>query len=317
MITRCVALLLLTAGLVAVSPASAADIVAERTDRGVAVKIDGQLFTEYLTCSGTKPILWPVIGPTGQPVTRAYPMETNPDERQDHPHQRSIWFTHGDINGVDFWDENPKKVTRGTTKHREFVTVESGPRARIVTRNDWLGPDGKKVLEDERRLEFAADGDSRWIDLEIILKASEGPVTFGDTKEGTMGVRTAASIKVDAKKGGKIVNSNGLVDAEAWGKQAAWVDYYGPVGDDVVGIAMMNHPTSFRFPTYWHVRTYGLFAANPFGVQDFTRSKGVDGSYTLPAGESIRLKYRLLFHKGDEKQGKVAKVYKEFAESGK
>lgn len=317
MITRCIASLLLVAGLIAVSPAFAADIVAERTDRGVAVKVDGQLFTEYLTCSNTKPILWPVIGPTGQPVTRTYPMGDKPDERQDHPHQRSIWFTHGDVNGVDFWDENPKKPNRGTTKHREFVAVESGPKATIVTRNDWLGPDGKKMLEDERRLEFGADSDSRWIDFDITLKATEGPVTFGDTKEGTMGVRIAESVKVDAKKGGKIVNSEGLTDAEAWGKQAAWVDYYGPVGDQVVGIAFMNHPTSFRFPTYWHVRTYGLFAANPFGVKDFTRSEGADGSYTIPAGESIRLKYRLFFHKGDEKEGKVAAAYKVFTDASK
>jgi hypothetical protein len=316
MITRAVVLSLLFAGMV-VSSAFAADIVAERTEQGVALKIDGQLFTEYLTCSGTKPILWPVIGPNGKPVTRAYPMGDNPDERKDHPHQRSVWFTHGDVNGIDFWDENPKKATRGTTKHREFVTVESGPQAKIVTRNDWLGPDGKKVLEDERRLVFGSDGDSRWIDFDIILKATEGPVTFGDTKEGSAGVRVAASMKVDAKNGGKIVNSEGLVDAAAWGKQAPWVDYHGPVGDEVVGIAFMNHPSSFRFPTYWHVRTYGLFAANPFGWGDFTGSKGVDGAYTLPAGESIKLSYRLFFHRGDEKEAKVADAYQAYATQSK
>ncbi len=291
-----------------------AEVTAEKTDQGVIVKIDGKPFTEYLACSGTKPILWPVIGPTGKPVTRAWPMNSdNADERQDHPHQRSIWFTHGNVNGIDFWDENPKKETRGTTKHLEFVTVESGPQAKVVSRNAWLGPDGKKVLEDERRLTFGAEDGVRWIDYDITLRATEGPVTFGDTKEGTMGVRTPASMKVDAKKGGRIVNAEGLTDKEAWGKQSPWVDYVGPVDGETVGIAFMNHPSSFRFPTYWHVRTYGLFAANPFGVGDFTQAEEGAGAYTLPAGESITLKYRLLFHKGDTKEGKVAEAYEAYA----
>ncbi|NUQ63674.1 MAG: PmoA family protein [Pirellulales bacterium] len=309
--------LLFACMVTAAASAAAAEITAEKTDQGVVVKIDGQFFTEYLTCSGSKPILWPVIGPTGKPVTRAWPMQSdNPDERQDHPHQRSIWFTHGDVNGIDFWGadpKNPKIAKPGTAKHREFVAIESGAQAKIVTRNDWLGPDGKKVLEDERRLAFGADGESRWIDFDITLKATEGPVTFGDTKEGTMGVRTAESVKVDAKKGGQIVNSDGLIDKDAWGKRAAWVDYFGPVDGETVGIAFMNHPSSFRFPTYWHVRTYGLYAANPFGVKDFTQSKSEDGAYTVPTGESITLKYRLLFHKGDAKQGKVSEAFEAYA----
>lgn len=301
----------------ALSSSHAAEITAEKTDQGVAVKIDGELFTYYLTCSGSKPILWPVIGPTGKPLTRAYPMHSdNADERQDHPHQRSVWFTHGDVNGIDFWGadpNNPKIAKPGTTKHRKFVAVESGPQAKVVAQNDWLGPDGKKVLEDERRLTFGVDGDSRWIDYDIVLKATEGPVTFGDTKEGAMGVRTAASMKVDAKKGGHIVNAEGLTDKEAWGKRSAWVDYVGPVDGQTVGIAFMNHPSSTRFPTYWHVRTYGLFAANPFGVSDFTQSKAENGALTIPAGESVTLRYRILFHKGDTKQAKVAEAFESYA----
>ncbi len=132
-----------------------------------------------------------------------------------------------------------------------------------------------------------------------------------------MGVRTAASMKVDAENGGEIINSNGFTDKDAWGKQAAWVDYHGPVNGQTVGIAFMNHPSSFRFPTYWHVRTYGLFAANPFGWHDFKRSQDIDGSYTIPAGESIHLKYRLLLHKGDEKEGKVAEAYESYAKESK
>jgi hypothetical protein len=308
---RTVLLIAVVAGVVCMSSdGRTAELLAKRTPEGVRVTIDGQLFTEYLTRSGAKPILWPILGPTGKPMTRAYPMGEAPNEKKDHPHQRSLWFTHGDVNGISFWEESAKG---GTARHRRFVTIQSGSTAVIETENDWMGPKGEKVCEDRRRLTFGVQGDARWIDFDITLKATNGPVKFGDTKEGTFGLRIAETMKVEAKRGGRIVNSEGATDEKAWGKRAAWVDYYGPVGDETVGIAVLNHPKSFRFPTYWHVRTYGLFAANPFGVRDFSEDKKADGSHTVPAGESISFYYRVLFHKGDDKEGKVADAYKAYA----
>ena len=235
-------------------------------------------------------------------------------EKKDHPHQRSLWFTHGSINGIDFWAEFKGKT--GTTKHREFVKVEGGKVATIVTRNDWLAPDGKKVLEDERTLRFGADGDSRWIDFDITLKASEGPLTFGDTKEGSFGTRVAETMKVDAKLGGKIINSQGQTNAAAWGKRADWVDYSGPVDGQIVGIAILNHPSSFRFPTHWHVRTYGLFAANPFGPGSFSGTEKHD-PLTIAQGQTLSLRYRVLLHRGDEKAGKIAEAFAAYAKEPK
>jgi len=289
---------------------AAAEFTVEKTDRGVTVKLDGQLFTEYVI-TGAKPILWPIIGPNGKPITRAYPMipDVADETDKDHPHQKSLWFTHGNVNGVDFWAETPG---HGSAKHKEYLKVAGGKEAVISTANDWVDKDGKEVLEDTRTVTLGADAESRWIDYDITLKASNGPVTFGDTKEGSFGVRTASSIRVDSKKGGVIVNSAGLKDKDAWGKTAPWVDYHGPVGDEQMGIAILNHPTSFRYPTYWHVRTYGLFAANPWGVKDFTKSG--DGAYTLPAGESITLRYRVIFHKGDEKVGKIAEAFSSYSQ---
>lgn len=291
--------------------ASAEQFTVEKTQDGVTVLLNGQVFTRYLTKSGAKPVLYPLIGPGGAAMTRAYPLEEGkPGERTDHVHQRSFWFTHDKVNGVGFWNENEN---HGDIEHREFVKVEGGDQATIVTRNDWLGPDGKKIFEDERRLTFGAEGEKRWIDFDITLKATEGEVTFGDTKEGTFGIRVAETMKVDAKMGGKIVNSEGQTDGAAWGKRASWVDYHGPVDGKTVGIAVMNHPSSFRFPTYWHVRTYGLFAANPFGVRDFTGDKQQDGSHTLQKGETLTLRYRVLLHPGDEKEGQVAQEYAKYA----
>ncbi len=163
-----------------VSPARA-EVTAKSGPRGVAIQIDGNPFTEYLTRSGAKPILWPVLGPTGQAMTRAYPMAQNPGEKKDHIHQRSLWFTHGDVNGVSFWDENAK---HGTIVHRRFVAIEGGSEASLTTENDWIGPDNKQILADERRLKFGVEQDVRWIDFDITLKAAYGPVGLATPRKG-------------------------------------------------------------------------------------------------------------------------------------
>jgi hypothetical protein len=278
------------------------------------VQIDGKPFTEYLTNSGTKPVLWPIVGPTGKPVTRAWPMEPETSGTKDHPHHRSLWFTHGSVNGIDFWTDVPA-AKRGRVVHRDFVKIASGPVAEIVARNDWLSPQGKKVCEDQCRLLFGAAGASRWIDYAIMFRASEGPLKFGDTKEGSFGLRVADSMRVDAKTGGRIVNSRGQSDAAAWAQPAEWVDYHGPLDGRTVGIAILNHPSSFRYPTRWHVRTYGLFAANPFAEHEFTGDTKHPVSYTLPQGKELVLRYRILLHLGDEKQGRVAEAFANYAKT--
>jgi hypothetical protein len=311
--------LLLVVFLVVVSSLScnkgfSAEITAERSKNGVEVKIDGQLFTEYLTQSGNKPILWPILGPTGKPMTRDYPMHNPSGKKQDHPHHRSLWFTHGEVNGVDFWAEQGKV---GSIRHLEFTKVAGGKPAVIAARHAWLAPDGKKICEDGLTLQFDTDGDARWIDFDIAIKASEGAMTFGDTKEGTFGVRVAETLSVDAKRGGRIVNSRGEVDGAAWGKSAPWVDYHGPIDSQTLGIAIFNHPDSFRYPTYWHVRTYGLFAANPFGLHDFTGDRKANGAYELGAGKTITLRYRVYLHRDDEKAGKVAEAFSAYSRTEK
>ena len=325
LLTRLASLAILVA---CVSSAPAAQLSLEKTDQGYAVKIDGQLFTEYVTLSNNKPILWPIIGPTGKAMTRAYPMATVEGEKADHPHHRSLWFTHMEVNGWNFWAEDSsygKSKTKseavsklGLTKHREFKQASaSGDRVTLVAVNDWLAPDGKKVLEDERRLTFFVQGDARVIDFDIDLKATEGPVLFGDNKDGVFGVRVPTSMDVDAKQGGRIINSEGLADKDAWGKPAKWCDYHGPVGGETLGIAILNHPSSFRYPTTWHVRTYGLFAANCFGWHDFNPAAGMKGDHTLPAGETLKFRYRVVLHKGDEKQGQIESAFAAYAKEAK
>jgi hypothetical protein len=294
-----------------VCPSASAQVQMKKTDGGVEVTLDGKPFTTYVFKSGVKPILWPVIGPTGKEMTRAWPMRTGEaGEKTDHPHQRSFWFDHGNVNGVDFWAESAK--SQGTIEHKELVKAEGGSIGTIVTKNDWKGPDGSKIVEDVRTLRFGGDANKRWIDFDAVVTAAADEVKFGDTKEGSFGLRIAESMRVDKKMGGKIITSEGLEDDKAWGKPAPWVDYYGPVQGEKLGIAILNHPTSFRFPTHWHVRVYGLFAANPWGLGDFTAGKE-HSDHTMKKGESFTLRYRVIFHKGDEKEGKIAEAFAAYA----
>jgi hypothetical protein len=292
----------------------------EQSEQGIAVKVDGKPFTEYLTRSGTKPALHPIIGPTGRKLTRGWPIaELAEHDKDDHPHHRSLWFTQEGLNGVNFWLEpakgKPLSGNEGEVVHREFVRAESDGNVGIVqTRNDWLDAKGKKICEDTTTYRFAAENDLRVIDFQIDLRASEEDVKVTDTKEGTFAVRVAGPMSVDSKQGGRIVNSRGQENAKAWGMPAEWVDYQGQVDGEQVGIAILSHPSNFRPIPRWHVRTYGLFAANPFGEKDFPPLEGYkQGSITIPKGDTLTLRYRVLLHSGDEKQADIADQFRRYA----
>src|SRR5664279_3010983 len=299
-----------------VSPATAAKPGVEITrlaDR-LRVEINGQLFTEYLYKDVSRPYCYPLIGPGDAAMTRDWPMKNTPGEEHDHPHHRSLWFAHGSINGYDFWSE---EKAFGKTVHDNFLEVKSGAKAGVIReRNKWVAADGTVVCTDERTLRFYNPGltSERLMDFEITLIASNGALTFGDTKEGTMAVRLAETMRLRGKVGkGHIVNSEGVRDGQTWSKKANWVDYYGPVDDKIVGIAMFDHPQNPRHPTWWHVRDYGLFAANPFGQHDFEKGAAKDaGNLTVPAGKSITFKYRIYLHEGDEQQAKVAERWEQY-----
>ena len=169
--------------------------------RRVGVLIDGKAVTEYVADDGPKPYFYPLIGPTGLSMTRGYPMKLIEGEKRDHPHHRSLWFTHGSVNKVDFWSELPG---HGRIVETARTTVVGGPVVGVLrATDDWLAPDGKKVCEDERVVRIYPANKARVLDFEITLKASDGPVTFGDTKEGTFGLRVASSMDVTAQRGGE------------------------------------------------------------------------------------------------------------------
>ena len=283
--------------------------ITELADK-LRVEINGQLFTEYNFKDGPFPYFYPVIGPTGEPVIRHWPMKEGENEAKDHPHHRSWWFTHGEVNGHDFWSGKNDRIV-----HDKFLKVSSGPEVGIIqSQNKWVAANGEIVCTDTRTHKFYNRADGQIADFEITIHASEGKVVMGDTKEGSMAIRLAPTMRLKGTVGkGHILNSEGHRDGETWGKRAAWCDYYGPVKDQIVGVAIFDHPQNPKHPTWWHVRDYGLFAANPFGVHYFEGKPEGTGDITIPAGESLTLKYRFYFHKGDTNQAKVAEHYREYA----
>lgn len=309
----------------------------------VRVEVNGELFTQYWFQGKQHPAMlvrngvtnqiptkhvyfYPVMGPGGVQMTRSWPMRADvPGEAKDHEHHRGLWFSHGKVNGFDFWAENAKA---GKIVHDQFQEIKSGKDQGVIKSTcKWIAPDGKTVCTDERVFRvYSRPASERLFDYEITIKAPQDrEVLLGDTKEGSMAVRVNEQMRVTREKKqpgtGHIVLSTGIRDDEppakgetkTWGKRSEWCDYWGTVDGKKVGIAIFNHPANPVHPTPWHVRDYGLFAANPFGIHDFEKKEPGAGNITIPAGKSVTFKYRFYVHEGDEKQGKVAERYSEYA----
>jgi hypothetical protein len=233
-----------------------------------------------------KPYIYPLNAPGGLCITE--------DGPRDHVHHRSMWTAHGDINGVDFWTETFESG-RQTVRS---ISIESSEDLGIIESDEvWASKTGSPVLDVCRRFIFRKTVNGlRIIDVEVNFTASYGDVKFGDTKEGgVISLRVAPSMRGSA--GGVIRNSRGGVgEGECWGRRAEWCDYTGIVNGKVVGVAVFDHPGNLRHPTYWHVRAYGLFAANPFGVSYFEGDRSLNGSLTVGKDDSLRFRYRILVH---------------------
>ena len=319
--TRRLLLLLLLTTLNANFAAWGDAVELRRGDKQIEVLIDGRPFTTYFFDPAVaKPFFSPLRSAEGTILTRRFPMQTDiPGEDHDEPHQRAMYFAHGDINGLDFWGEaafpkwSPHAGSQfGRTVFREVDAMSSGPQSGMLRVTfDLQAPDGTPMAEETQSYVFRGDEYTRIVDCEFIIRANHGPVKLGDTKEGTFAIRLVKSLDSPPAH---MVNSRGASgEKEIWGRQAEWVDYYGNVGGEDVGIAIFDHPENLRHPTYWHARGYGLFAANPFGVRNFTHDRHKDGSFAIPSGASVTLRYRVLIHHGDHREAGVSEAYRHYA----
>lgn len=293
--------------------------IQKQADR-VTVEINGKPFTALWTgADQRKPFLHPLLSATGKTVTRRWPMEQVEGEPKDHPHHRGLWFTHGDVNGIDFWGSDPslKNDPKARIVVKSLDTVKSGKKEGTIGGIfEWTDKDGAVLLTENRKMMFYADADRRTIDFDITLTANM-PVKFGDTKEGSFGLRLNPALQEDWKGGkatGTMVTAEGAAkEKNVWGKRSAWVDYAGELEGEKLGIAIFDHPGNPRHPTYWHSRAYGLFAANIFGLHDFYNDKSKDGSLQLEKGGTLRFRYRVIIHPGDAQSAGLAEGFRKYA----
>ena len=294
-------------------------VSAQLSEGVVSFKLGNQVVTRYHAHADVaKPYFWPVITPAGVAVTRDWPMVADAKEAKDHKHQKSAWFCHGDImldghtptkrkgiEGTDFWSEE--------SGHGKIVctdlAMKSTPGAVVVdTRNIWKDSTGKAILTEARTLIFKPRDANSWImEVTSIMTASQGAITFEDTKEGSFGVRVRDDL-TEKPGTGILTNAEGLKgEKNLWGKKSAWCDYSGTTGAKTVGVAIVAHPEN-PYPTCWHSRGYGLMAANPFGrgKSGFPDMKGRTDLVKVNKGESIKLTYAMVVHDGDATSAKLS-----------
>lgn len=297
-----------------VIPAMASpDVKLTQHDTSVDVMIGGKPFTTYHfdakdDAKFARPYFFPVLAPDGTPLTS----DQARLPKGDHPHHRSFYVAHYDVNGADHWSLK-FGATQPRQRHLGFDKVDGDT---IVQRVGWESKDRSAVLLNETRTMrfFALDDGARGVDLTVALTpaAAGEAVTLADTKEaGLCAVRVAKEMS----DGGTITTAAGKTgEKDTWGKPAVWCDISGTVGGKPYGVAILDHPSNPRHPSHWHVRQYGLMAANPFGLHDYDKSvpKGT-GDMKLEPGKTTTFRYRVVFHAGDAKGAKLDEKFAAFA----
>jgi len=307
-------------------------------DNKVDVMIGGKLFTSYVYGSEmTKPVLVPVCTPSGIEVNRRHPLTEIEGASADHSHHVGIFFAVDKVNGTNFWRNTspPPQI-----KHIEITDLTSGTgRGKLSTIMHWIDNDGRVVLEEKRSMIFlAAEQQNEYaVDFSMDLTAQDTKVVFDDIEEGMFAIRVSdylrqgrdqlnlQSVQPLPKESiagtGFYFSSNGDETAETiWGKRARWVALQGIRKRKVVGVAILNHPASINYPTYWHVRDYGLFSANPLGQGDFQRqqppkyrkNKVIPLQLTLEPGERAHFRFLVIIYDGMRTKEQIEERFRDF-----
>jgi hypothetical protein len=296
-------------------------------DKKVDVVIGDEPFTSFLYPDTLeKPVLYPLRAADGNTVTRSFPLDKRAGDPTDHPHHIGLWLNYENVNGLDFWNNSyaipaAKKSQYGWIRTDKVLEVKSGTTGILSYHANWTNQAKEVLLEETTRFEFSGTKDQRIIDRITTLKART-EVKFNDAKDGMLGLRLAHELQmpstedqkftddkgiVTVVKGGtdKLANGNyltseGKTGDAAWSTRGAWCEVYGKMGRDMVSIAIVDHPGNPNYPTFWHARGYGLFAANPLGEKIFTNGKS-EKNLTLQKGQSVTFKYRIIINNGENK----------------
>lgn len=305
---------------------SSVTLVRNEAEKKVEVLVDGKLFTAYLYLETiAKPVLYPIKSAQGNDLTRGFPLEPRAGERVDHPHHIGIWFNYGDVNGLDFWNNSDaipedKKSGYGSIVHTEILsTKESREGAELEVAADWVAPDGRILLKETTQFVFSAEGDKRVIDRITTLTAHGQEVSFTDNKEGMLGIRVARELEHPSDKPEIFTDASGIATAvptlnnegvtgmyrssegiegdDVWGTRGKWVNLSGEIKGEKLSLAIVDHSQNPGYPTYWHARGYGLFAANTLGQKALSAGKE-ELNFKLADGESVTFRYRIVVNSG-------------------
>jgi hypothetical protein len=306
------------------APSKGVQVVPDEADRRVDITIDGAPFTSYIwPTTLKKPTLYPLIDDEGVTVTRGYPLNPLPGERIDHPHHAGLWFNYGNANGFDFWNNSDaikpeNRAKMGTILHTRIVSAKSGANSgELVFESAWITGQSKQILSQTTHYIFSRRDRARVIDQIITLKALD-KVVFNDDKEGVLGLRVARWLESPEEKGGVFRDANGnptqvaappagvanpatgvyltsegVKGPAVWSTRGRWCTLTGTDGSHTVSIAIIDHPGNPGYPTYWHARGYGLFAANPLGRSIFD-PKQPPFNFTLEKDKSVTFRYRVI-----------------------
>ncbi|MDX2248462.1 MAG: PmoA family protein [Bacteroidia bacterium] len=298
----------------------------KHTDQGVEIRMGEQILTALIFPPNLKkPVLYPVFTTGGQEVTRGFPIHPRPGDRVDHPHHVGIWFNHGDVNGLDFWNNSEaiapeKREQFGTIFLREVQSVKEKKHQGIVkTLSEWVTPDGTVLLEEKTTYIFFAEADYWTVDRITELTVKTDSVTFTDSKEGMYGIRLRQEMELPSVKPARRIGSDGKVtekpvtenlttsgtyltsegntDESAWGKTARWVRLSGNIEGKTASVILMDHPQNPYFPAQWHARDYGLFAINNLGRNAYDKQTPLI-EYTLAHKQTATFRHRLIVHEG-------------------
>lgn len=300
-------------------------VVKERGANQVNIFVGNKIFTSFLyPDSLEKPVLYPLRTARGTVVTRGFPLKTLPFEPTDHPHHLGLWFNFENVNGLDFWNNSfaipaSKKHLYGWIKTDRILQITGGAKGILSYHANWINQQKEVLLEEITRFEFSGKGSQRIIDRITTLKA-DTEVLFKDAKDGLLGLRLAHELQIpstedqkftddkgnvtivkageDRIANGNYLSSEGLQGNDVWSTRAVWCKVFGKMGNDSVSIAIIDHPQNPNYPTYWHARGYGLFAANPLGQNIFTNGK-LAKNLLLKKGESATFRYRIVIDENE------------------
>lgn len=318
------------------------EFVQDEDDQTIEVVIDEKPFTTLRWSKEmTKPVLHPIYTASGTAVTRGFPLDPKVGERADHPHQIGSWLTYGNVNGSDFWGNgsrglNERNRNGGVIQFRKVTKMsEEDQEGVLTTLATWIDSSGLELLDEETTYHFVAEDSIRIIDRITTLTAKT-EVSMPDTKEGMFGIRVArelelpdqGSVTLYSSSGepekvksmdnsnitGNYVSSEGVTGMDVWSTRARWMNLYGNIGGENISLVICDHPDNLSYPTWWHARGYGLYAANPLGAKDFTDGEE-EIDYSMSAGQSLTFRYRMIissgFHMDKQQIDEMADVFGE------